>query len=284
MDVSAAKRAYLTSAAAYEVPVATSALVVDAVYTASILGAQGQAILTTGTITQDGNGQLSYSSSPSDRLRVVYSAGATVEYFISQIDGNFALDSSAFLTEDHALNFRYVNSGVADLQVVASRSGSTQQGSMNGTLVIESVSHTVSCSRQGTVTSQVDSGFARTDSNETVTGTITAADFSMTVNEQRVSAFQVYNGQSVNDISRTIDDAWTTQGIPYTLSGGLIQKSFVDGVAAQLDSYWRAEGPLTRDGVPVGGLGWGQDGLAIQVWLDVGGQRTVLETYSAPQS
>ncbi|MEW5853812.1 MAG: hypothetical protein AB2A00_33865 [Myxococcota bacterium] len=283
LDVAIARRAYLGATAAYEIPVTASVLVVEAVYTASYLGANGQSLVTTGTLTQSGNGQVTYSATPGDKLRVEYNNNVTVEYTINEINGNFTLDSNAFFTEDYTLRFRYANAALADVDVVGTRTGGNQQGSVAGTMILENVTYQANCTRQGTVSSQVGSGFTRIDSADTLSGTITTDGFSLTVNEQVVTGYQLSNGQTANDISRTINNTWTNQGVAYALNGAVIRKSFVDGVAAQLDSSWRAEGPLTRGGTQIGGLGWGQDAVQARIWIDVGSERTVLESHPVPQ-
>jgi hypothetical protein len=82
--------------------------------------ASGTRLVTTGTLTQKQAGAMdfAYSATPEDRLRVVLADGKTVDYVISDMQGDLRGD---FLASDHSLSLRVIAKGELDLQFTTRR-------------------------------------------------------------------------------------------------------------------------------------------------------------------
>jgi PKD repeat protein len=255
----------------------TGSLALEAVVTAT-QATGGTELTLTGTLTQAEDGTVSYSAEPSDRLRVVLNNGATLEYFISNLNGDFDAPSvEEFLRRPHVLGYRVVTSNGTDITISLVRQGNTSAGayqnSMQGALVSNGITYTVELVTQGDFTSSVGSALDyRAES--TVQGTITSPGFSATVNERTTFRyFQFENAVEIN--TRTIDNRWTVGSDSYVLADGFIRQDFFNGRPSEFNE-WRAQGTLTRNGVQVGGIGAEFGELSIDIFLQVDNQREIL--------
>lgn len=283
LDPTTTKQVYAGGDFAGQFPFTACAIAVDAVYIASQQGGGGQTVVVTGTLTQSQTNPsvFTWSSSPTDRLRIVYAGGASTEYTIRAINGNFTLPPNQFLDADHYLDFRFVNPNVVDINVTRRRTGNSTQVTETGTFTMEGLQYTVNASQSGTANAGVDSGWAYSDRSETMTGTLTTSRFNQTLQEALWSRLQIYNGVMVQNMIRTIQDQWTVDGVTYSMPGAEIRKSFKDGRADEW-TYWKADGTVLRNGQPVGQLGWTKDSISVKVFLVMNGQQTVLEQYPVP--
>lgn len=248
----------------------------EAVVLASQQSGSGQ-LITTGTLTQDQQQNWTYQSTPNDRLVTIFANGNRVEYFISQLNGDFnAPDPATFLLRDHQFAFRVIVTDQADISFNLLRSNGQIRNSLQGTLVSEGLTYSADLTTQGTFSFDVDSG--RHDSDQQTQGTINAPDFSLNVNE--TSTFTLLG--RVENSSRVINNSWTISGDQYVLSNGWIRRNFFEGRPDEFD-FWRAEGTLTRNGANIGGIGAElvpeEAPTALEIFLDVDGERVVIESH-----
>jgi len=124
----------------------------------------------------------------------------------------------------------------------------------------------------------VSAGGAESSHEEATTGTVTAPGFSMTVNET-YWFYAIYVNDLIQNIERTSNNTFTSGSDSYQFSNLVIRKSFINYSPAELDSYWLAQGSLTKNGAQHGQVGWGVEGNEIEIWLDAPSERIVLETW-----
>lgn len=241
----------------------------------------GPELTVTGTLTQAADGNVSYSATPGDRLRLVFSNGASVEYIISALQGDFEAPSvEEFLRRPHIFSYRVITPNGTDVTISLERSGSSSAGayqnSMQGILVSEETNYTVNLLTSGQFSNSVGNAVDY-KSEEQVQGTVTSAGFSATVNEQTTFRyFQFENAIEVN--TRSINNSWKVGNDSYSLTNGFIKRNFFNGKPSEFD-LWRAEGTLTRGGVAVGGIGSEFAELNIDIFLEVDGEREILHSH-----
>jgi hypothetical protein len=256
-----------------------SSLGVDAVYAASQLQASTTPVLT-GTLTQGSNSQFTYTASPSDHLRIVFSNGSILEYTFTMLEGDFSQSNGTrFLRKDHRVVYQLITSGAApsagtDLEVSLGRTNGIYQNSVNGTLVDAGVSYQVDTQTQGQVLSDFGSGSVRFESEEQTTGSITSTGFSATIDETFTYKL-VLVSKAVEDVRHTINNTWTIGNDSFELANATIFRVFSDGRPTEFDS-WRATGTLTRNRQAIGGLSQEQATGSVDTVLTVNGEKTVL--------
>jgi PKD repeat protein len=251
----------------------TATLGLDAVVAATQLSG-GSALATTGTLTQAADGSFSYSASPADRLRIVFNTGATVEYIISALDGDFEAPSiEAFLRRPHVFVYRLLLQNGTDLNVSLQRNQSAFQNVLQGTLVSEGVAYSVNLVSEGTFSSSVGSA-AEYEAESVIQGSVSSDAFSATVNERTYfKYFQFENAIEINE--RSIANTWTVGSDQYALTDGFIKRNYFNGKPSEFD-LWRAEGTLTRNGAVIGGIGAEFTEFTVDVFLLADGKKYVL--------
>ena len=251
----------------------TATLGLDAVVAATQLSG-GSALATTGTLTQAADGSFSYSASPADRLRIVFNTGATVEYIISALDGDFEAPSiEAFLRRPHVFVYRLLLQNGTDLTVSLQRNQSAFQNALQGTLISEGVAYSVNLVSEGTFSSSVGSA-AEYEAESVIQGSVSSDAFSATVNERTYfKYFQFENAIEINE--RSIANTWTVGSDQYALTDGFIKRNYFNGKPSEFD-LWRAEGTLTRNGAVIGGIGAEFTEFTVDVFLLADGKKYVL--------
>lgn len=251
-----------------------SNLGVDGVYFATRQSGNTELVVT-GTVTQNSSGQFGYSPEPTDRLRVVFNDGLTLEYTFTVLQGDFSQpDGVRFLRKDHAVSYRLVTSEGTDVEVDLSRSGGDYQNTVRGTIVDAGVSYAVDTQTQGSVLSDFGSGSVRFESEEGTTGTITGAGFSATLDET-FSYKLVLVDKAAEDVRHTFNNTWTIGANQFELANATIFRVFSDGRPVEFDS-WLASGVLVRNGQNVGGLSQEQTATSIDTVLTADGEKIIL--------
>jgi PKD repeat protein len=251
----------------------SATLGLDAVVTATQLSG-GSTLVTSGTLTQAADGSFSYSPSPADRLRIVFNNGATVEYVISALDGDFEAPSiEAFLRRPHVFVYRLILTNGTDLNVSLQRNQSAFQNVLQGTLVSEGIAYNLELVSEGTFRSSVGSA-VEYEAESFIQGSISSDAFSATVNERTYfKYFQFENAIEVSE--RSIDNTWRVGSDQYALLGGFIKRNYFNGRPSEFD-LWRAEGTLTRNGAVIGGIGSEFTQFSIDIFLLADGEKHML--------
>ncbi len=161
-------------------------LSVNAVWLASEL--TGQATIT-GTLTQNRSNPnyWSYSSSPTDKLVLVFATGETISFAFSSIDGYTEGDADDFV-DSHYMDFVSVMNNVLNLRIVSNtwpdeNKTINWRRSISGLATFDEVSYNFSVQHNGTKEYQISSGYAFYKYNETVSGTATASGVSANLND-----------------------------------------------------------------------------------------------------
>lgn len=234
---------------AQQIATGAAHLTLEAVISASVAANGGTALQTSGTLTQSAAG-FSYTATPTDRLVIAWSEGAPTDIYVQQIDGDFDSPSvDDFFERNHVVQARVVRSGFNDITVASSKSGTSRNGSVQGTITQAGVEYTLNLHEAETVESEVDVGTTY-KSNSSLTGTITSAALQMTINETSYYR-SVYFESFAENMSSTIDNTWTHDGNEYAAADVFMRSAFTDALPAEPE-FWRAEGILLENGSVIG--------------------------------
>lgn len=251
-----------------------SNLAVDGVYFATRQSGNTQ-LVTTGTVTQNSNGQFSYNPEPSDLLRVVFSDGLSLEYNFTSLQGDFSQpDGERFLRKDHAVSFRLMTSEGTDVQVDLNRSNGNYQNTVRGTVVDAGIPYDLDTQTQGSILSDFGQGSVRFESQEQTTGTISRTGFLATLDETFSYKLVVFD-KAADDIRHTFNNTWTIGADQFELANATIFRTFSDGLPVEFDS-WLASGTLTRNGQAIGGFSQEQAITSIDTMLTADGEKTII--------
>lgn len=221
----------------------------EAVFAASQLGAGGAQLVTTGTLTQQGQ-TWSYSSSPADRLAVRFASGTNADFYISRMEGNFSSDAAAFLQQSHNFDFRVVAPGIADLTFASGIPSGTCDfhATARGSLVWNAVNYTVDLTLDGKYC--FDGGFGSYSllNDYTTTGSVLAPGYSLNVDERWRFELIADQNQSASSAEDWNNNILTIGPDTYKWVNARKQKSFKNGKPSSIDSYWQASGAVLKNG------------------------------------
>jgi PKD repeat protein len=251
-----------------------SELGIDAVYFAT-QQTGNTALKFAGTITQSANGNFSYSATPTDRLQILFNDGLRLEYFISNLQGDFSQpDGERFIRKAHTFSYRLVTSEGTDVTVSLNRANGIFSNTVTGQLVDADITYEVNTTTAGQVISDINPPGVNFESSERVTGTISSQGFSVTLDETFRYHLVIFD-DAIEDIEKTINNRWTIGSEQFALADARIFRTFKNGLPAELDS-WNLAGQLTRNGQVIGGLEFKQTATSIDTVLNVEGESTVL--------
>lgn len=235
----------------------------------------------TGTLTQSGN-TFTYSASPTDRLRVVWSDGAVYEFVITQFQGNLSGGARAFYKGNHLLQYgaqlRPDNEiGPVNLSLRSQRQGSSLSVSLGGSAVFDGQSYTLNLSYAQQVLSDFGPGSIEFRHQDTLQGNLQGPSLQVQVSE--TYDFRLVGSSSlVMQTIRTLNNTWSESGQQFRLQNGLIKRVFRDGNPIEAD-FWTASGDLLRGGVRVGGFGQAFTGNVLEQFLETPGGRVRLGAF-----
>ncbi len=235
----------------------------------------------TGTLTQSGN-TFTYSASPTDRLRVVWSDGAVYEFRITQFQGNLSGGARAFYKGNHLLQYgaqlKPDNAmGPVNLSLRSQRQGSSLSVSLGGTAVFDGQSYTLNLSYAQQALSDFGSGSILFHHQDTLQGSLQGPSLQVQVSE--TYDFRLVGSSSlVMQTIRTLNNTWSESGQQFRLQNGLIKRVFRDGDPIEAD-FWTASGDLLRNGVRVGGFGQAFTGNLLEQFLDTPSGRVRLGVF-----
>ncbi|MBI3416783.1 MAG: hypothetical protein HY043_15950 [Verrucomicrobia bacterium] len=236
----------------------------NAVFLASQLGAGGAQLVTTGTLSQQGQ-NWAYSPSPNDRLVAQFATGTNVQFYITRVQGDFSIDVNVFLRRPHNFDYRVVTPGVADLTFISDAGTGTPsfQAKARGMFIWNQVSYDVDLTLSGTYQYESELVLLTGSSLLTdamITGTVRAPGFSLVASQRRryesVIAQVNFGGatrfdEAVSD-QDWIDNTLTLGADTYKWVNATKQKSFKNGTPSSVDIYWQAAGSVLKNGQAYG--------------------------------
>lgn len=206
-------------------------------------------LVTTGTVTWDGF-RLTYLPNPPDRLVVSLPDGDR-DFWFYGIEGS-PTDVDTFLSRDHSLDFQVARAGVLDLRLTSSSLMGVREVTAAGTIEHDGTTYSIDLRNQGTYSAESDTSGGTVRDDNVWTGTVTAPNFTLTVNEGW-SFFLIRVGGRIDTTDeRVINDVLVYQGSVYQWAGVRMRKSFRNGVPSQIDTYWQGTGTIIRDGAVFG--------------------------------
>ncbi|MFN3198338.1 MAG: hypothetical protein ACE366_07985 [Bradymonadia bacterium] len=255
---------------------------VEAAIAASVLGANGEQLVTTGTLRQEGD-QLVYDASPNDRLLVVLGDN-TFTYQIRVLDGDFAADTiEDFLSRAHTVDLSMsANNGTVDATLLSQNQGVDElrviQGQFRG---LDGVQYTADLRYEGRRSVDVATNSAAYEADRVLTGTITAEGFSLEARVEENYEAVLFDNY-VENRARTYISRWTADGSTYTTDGVLLRTAHSNGNPTDYD-FWRGEGRVLRDGNVVAELGLRQEAGRWVIFATSAEGEEIVETYPLSQ-
>lgn len=249
----AIQRAHATPDAIYQTGVASAQLGINSALVAS-QSQGGLSLVTTGTVTFTAT-SASYAAAPADRLVVKLPDGKQVDFTFDRLSGDFSGDAANLLGRDHAVSFRAVQDGTGDMQFESLRQGGQYQVTARGVMIYEGTSYDIDLTSAGVRRFENDSSGGTSNEDSQTRGSVRAAGFDLTIDEtwSYQSIWTTGSGRGHDSASTRIVNSRLQLGTDvYQWNGARTQKSFRDGKPSQLDSYWKADGLVTRNGAPYG--------------------------------
>jgi hypothetical protein len=254
----------------------------QAAFLASILGAGGSQLLTTGTLQETSTGW-TYATSPSDRLHVQFQSGTNMTYRISTMTGNFNSDATAYLESPHEFHYQFTQPGLADIAFTNRLTAVNCQFliSAQGTLTAEHVDYTLNVTQHGTYCVDNSNGYELLN-DVTTTGSAEAANYSITLNHRWRHNLIGGGGGNASSVEEWNNNQLTLGPNSYSWQNVKIQKSFLNGKPSSLDTYWLATGLVLRNGDTFGTYRLDPAPLEgrIKIVLQIPGESLVLESWN----
>lgn len=234
-----------------------------------------------GTLTQSGN-TFSYSATPNNRLRVVWSDGVIYEFVIAQFQGSLSSGARAFYKANHLLQYTATldpdgELGPVNLSLRSQRQGANLSVGLGGSATFEGQAHTLNLNYAQVVLSDFGPGSIEFRHQDTLQGSLSGPSLQVQVNETYDFRL-VGSGSLVMQTIRTLNNTWSEGGQQFRLSNGLIKRVFRDGNPTEPD-FWTASGDLLRGGVRAGGLGQQFVGSNLEQFLDTPSGRVRLGAF-----
>ncbi|GIW26130.1 hypothetical protein [Meiothermus sp.] len=235
----------------------------------------------TGTLTQTGN-TFTYSATPTNRLRVVWSDGVFYEFVITQFQGSLSSGAQAFYKGNHLLQYTASldpdgEMGPVNLSLRSERQGANLSVSLVGSATFEGQAHTLNLNYAQVVLSDFGPGSIDFRHQDTLQGSLSGPSLQVQVNETYDFRL-VGSGSLVMQTIRTLNNTWSEGGQSFRLQNGLIKRVFRDGNPIEPD-FWTASGDLLRGGVRVGGFGQQFVGNNLEQFLDTPSGRVRLGAF-----
>lgn len=243
----------------------------------------GQQLVVTGTLKQVGQtAEFQYRAEPADKLVIDWQDGENTIFTFSNFDGDLSGNAENFLKRDHELKFRIAREGSIDAEIASTRRPDLVGGTFKGSIVIEGTTYTADLLKASQTDFEPGSGKVSYESQDIYTGTITAPNFSLKVNETYDFDF-VYVDNAVLNSTRTVNNTWTIDGVSYSVENAIVRYETLNGWPNPTD-YWKAEGVVLKGGSPVGQLQFSTPNevqIALQLVLE--GKTYELQTWLLKQ-
>jgi len=220
----------------------TATWCVNAAYTASRWSRRA-----IGTLTWSSAGTVSYLPTPTNRLRVNYANGRTIDFEITTLQGYFNEGPDEFLKNNYQLSCRGIEKDQTDLTMNVTRTNRTTASTATGTIVYAGSTYQVNVQEESNTFFDSDSGGAEYRTNTIQQGTVIGSDFELTINENLSFQLMSYQGESASHSYRSTNNQWRVAGQRYAFENGVFARSYTNGRPAHLDTEWQATGVIRRN-------------------------------------
>lgn len=239
-------------------------LTVEAVAAATI-SVNNDTLVTYGTLTETDAG-FTYSTTPTDRIVIVWSEGPPTSLYVQQLQGDFeATSTDAFFSRNHTVVVRIARDQNLDIKVESTKSGSQRVVRVVGSYLRHGDTFELNMEEIDDTVAGIDTTSSEYESESVLSGTITGPGFSLAVNEAHRYRL-IYFENLVESRWRTVNSHWTYQGSEYAIVDGYIRGTYRDTYPTEFE-YWRAEGVVTENGATIGEIGFEQDEFFLRVVL-----------------
>ncbi len=231
----------------------TSDIGAKAVFLASQLGAGGQQLLTTGTLTEQGQ-NWNYAPTPTDRLLVQFQSGTNLNYYVTRMEGTFSGDAANFLQQPHVFNYRVTSPPTMDLTFTTEIPSGTCNfaATARGTLAWGGVTYTLDLTLAGQYCFESGFGYYSLLNDYRTTGTVTAPGFNLRVDQRRRFELITSDRDSSSSEEEWNNNTLTVGADTFKWDNTKKQKSFKNGKPSSIDEYWQAHGAVLKNGAAFG--------------------------------
>jgi len=246
-------------------------MIVEAVYYATAMSGAGQfgQVTSTGTIdvTQAG---AQYQPTPADKL-VVNMGGMKHEFVLKNAQGNNAAGTAAeWLLAPHILQYTHTMADQAEAEVSVQFDGQRFEATVKGWAMLAGRKFDVDMGASGGTAGARDFRGQDTQTQYTLTGTITGEGMEIGVNEQHTVAVVSQNlpgmlqsqRGSASQFNAIVNNSLTCEGRTYVFQGLRAQLNMKDKGGNQSSDLVGLEGTILRDGQPFATCGL-QSGIPI---------------------
>jgi hypothetical protein len=208
-----------------------------------------------GTLTEAGDGRISYQSAPADRL-LINRPGAHVEIEVIEVDGSGS-DARSFLDGNHRVRVRFKAQDEVAAEVWSNRAGSRRQYGIAGRAFIEGEWWNADLEASGVESFDVDQSGSRFFDEHDVGGFVESDRSRVDVQEhwrfELVSAAEGIGSRmgSASSAVRSVGNVLRIGGDRFEWIDARTQKAFRNGKPTELDTFWMGTGRIERNGRPV---------------------------------
>ena len=164
-----------------------------------------------GTLSYSRGGDVTYSSKPTDRLRLIASNGAITDYYVQYFQGYLAEGASSFMRNNYLVMFRKVTNDF-DLTVLARQEGRTAVVEVTGTMKWEGATYDVKAIAQGSFYFESDSTGMQYETTTILSGTVSRPSFVLSLDDKYAYTLVSSSDLSASRSVRTVKNQWTADG------------------------------------------------------------------------
>ncbi|MCA9759418.1 MAG: hypothetical protein KDA27_26730 [Candidatus Eisenbacteria bacterium] len=225
----------------------------------------------TGTLTQVGvTDEFNYSNSPGDRLRVVFSSGETLEFVVTDFQGDTDGTWEDFLYV-HALAYTF-SAPSLDVQITSSRIRQDEytrnvNQTIQGTATLDDLTWDITAQVQGTETFFFSNG-SDTDDDYSIEGVLTSGARRIEVYQAASYDFEYFDQSNYSYSERKdVIGSGGTDGTNTIIFQDVTYR-WVD--TSDTDRIYQAEGSITRDAAALGELVTDSTSGQVGIYLTTG--------------
>jgi hypothetical protein len=193
-----------------------------------------------------------YTATPADALVVLDTGDVEVRAVVRSFAGNFARDSARdFFADDHDVDADVAIAGGAAFSVDSTllRAVGARHGA--GTL---GDGHSFTFAATTTSTASFDSATVEYRATEARTATIVGDGVDLACDDD-LAYHAVVVDHFAEDATNTVSVTGTAAGARWSLNGGVLKRTFSDGLAVEPDFWTQTHGVVRRDDVDFATLG-----------------------------
>lgn len=207
---------------------------------------------------------VSYDANPGGQLVVVDANGFRSAFEISTFEVFASWQPAEVLGQNHQIGF-VAGGDAPPIAVRRDSIGGQRSTTIDGNLLVGEIATGVQLFQRTNGSFESSFGGADTLEFADITGTMTAAQTTIEVEETRRFEMVCFENDCATAIDRSISTSWSANG-RYELTGSLSQ-SLRNGRVSEPNRWFGSAVALFRDGQPVGGLGHVESSTGVQLSL-----------------